>query len=61
VVDETACHDEILTQARHRLKEEFDLTQTTLQLESAHYAEHCQTQAMLTETHTEHHHHHHAH
>lgn len=58
VVDETACHDDILTQASHRLKEEFDLTQTTLQLESAHYAEDCQTQTMLTETHKEHQHHH---
>ena len=59
VVDETACHDEVLTQARQVLKEEFDLTQTTLQLESAHYAEQCQTQIMPMETHE--HHHHHAH
>lgn len=61
VVDETACHDNILTQATHRLKEAFDLTQTTLQLESANYATHCQTQAMVTEPHAEHHHHHHTH
>lgn len=61
VVDKTACHDEILTQASHRLKEHFDLTQTTLQLESAPYAEHCQAKPAHWETFTEDNHHHHAH
>lgn len=42
VVDEATNHDETLLQARLLLQEHFNLTQTTLQLESVHYAEHCQ-------------------
>lgn len=54
VVDAHTNHDDVLTQANHALTEQFDLTHTTLQLESANYATHCQTEHL---THQHHHHH----